>query len=72
MRVIARGMVDFVVGDDPWIAVAVALLLGIVAGLEHLGVDGWWVLPIGIPVALWISLVRVRRQSKREPANSPL
>ena len=53
---IVRGVADFVVGDDIWIAVAVALLLGIAALLERLDVDAWWTLPIGVPVALWISL----------------
>jgi hypothetical protein len=61
---IVRGVADFVVGDDIWIAVAVALLLGIAALLERLDADAWWTLPIGVPVALWISLVRARRLSR--------
>ena len=63
MRSVVRGIVDFIVGDDIWIAVAVVLLLGIAAALERLGIDAWWALPIGVPAALWISLVRARRLS---------
>jgi len=55
------GIVDFVVGDDIWIAVAVALLLGGAALVVHLGGEAWWILPAGVPVALWISLQRARR-----------
>jgi len=61
MRSLIRGIVDFVVGDDIWIAVAVVVLLGAAAALERFGIDAWWVLPIGVPAALWISLARARR-----------
>ena len=64
MRSLVRGVVDFVVGDDIWIAVAVALLLGVAALLDRLDLAAWWTLPIGVPVALWISLVRARRLSR--------
>jgi len=58
------GIVDFVVGDDIWIAVAVALLLGGAALLVRLGGEAWWVLPAGVPAALWISLQRARRAAR--------
>ncbi len=64
MRSVVRGVVDFVVGDDIWIAVAVVLLLGIAGLLEWLGVDAWWALPLGVPAALWISLRRARRRTR--------
>ena len=64
MRSLVRGVVDFVVGDDIWIAVAVALLLGVAALLDRLDLAAWWTLPVGVPVALWISLVRARRLSR--------
>jgi hypothetical protein len=63
MRSVIRGIVDFVVGDDSWIAVAVVLLLGTAAALERLDIDAWWVLPVGVPAALWVSLARARRAS---------
>jgi hypothetical protein len=56
-----HGIVDFVVGDDPRIAVAVVLLVAAAAVGAHLGDDAWWILPAGVPVALWLSLQRARR-----------
>lgn len=64
MRTVVRGIVDFIAGDDIRIAVAVMLLLGVAAGLERLDVAAWWVLPIGVPVAVWSSLVRARRLAR--------
>ena len=64
MRRVARGVVDFVVGDDIWIAVAVLALLAATAVLMRIGGEAWWLLPAGVPAALWISLVRARRQAR--------
>ena len=64
MRRVARGVVDFVVGDDVWIAVAVLVLLAATAVLVRIGGEAWWLLPAGVPAALWISLVRARRQAR--------
>jgi len=64
MRRAWDGIVDFVVGDDLWIAVAVAVLLGGAALVVHLGGEAWWVLPLGVPAALWISLQRARRSTR--------
>ena len=70
MSGLGRGIVDFVVGDDVWIAVAVALLLAAAAALGQLGGNPWWLLPVGVPAALWVSLARARR-SERRPRPSP-
>jgi len=64
VRRVARGVVDFVVGDDIWIAVAVLALLAATAVLMRIGGEAWWLLPAGVPAALWISLVRARRQAR--------
>jgi len=64
VRRVARGVVDFVVGDDIWIAVAVLALLAATAVLMRIGGEVWWLLPAGVPAALWISLVRARRQAR--------
>jgi len=64
VRRVARGVVDFVVGDDIWIAVAVLALLAATAVLVRIGGEAWWLLPAGVPAALWISLVRARRQAR--------
>jgi len=65
MRGLWHGMVNFVVGDDIWIAVAVAVLLAVAAVAVHLGVDAWWLLAVGVPAALWISLQRARRVARK-------
>jgi hypothetical protein len=65
MRRLTHGIVDFVVGDDLWIAVSVIALLAGAAALVRLGGDAWWLLPAGVPAALWISLQRARRATER-------
>lgn len=65
MRRLTRGIVDFVVGDDVWIAVGVLALLAVAAGLVQLGTEAWWLLPVGVPAALWVSLQRARRGVER-------
>ena len=70
MRRLAHGVVDFVVGDDVWIAVAVLLLLAGAAALVRLGGEAWWLLPIGVPASLWISLQRARRRARLAPRGS--
>ena len=64
MRDVWHGIVDFVVGDDIWIAVAVLVLLAVAAAAVHLGADAWWLLAAGVPVALWVSLQRARRTAR--------
>lgn len=64
MRRLARGILDFVVGDDVGIAVAVLLLLVATAAVVRVGGEAWWLLPLGVPVALWASLQRARRRAK--------
>jgi hypothetical protein len=60
-----HGVVDFVVGDEPWIAIAVVLLVAAAAVGAQLGDDAWWILPAGVPATLWFSLVRARRAAER-------
>ena len=60
-----HGIVDFVVGDDIWIAIAVLVLLAVAAVAVHLGADAWWLLTAGVPVALWVSLRRALRTARR-------
>lgn len=66
MRSLGRGIVDFVVGDDVWVAVSILALLAATALLGHLGTEPWWLLGIGVPAALWVSLTRARRAAERE------
>jgi len=61
-----RGVLDFIVGDDPRIAVAVVLLVAAAAAGAQLGDDAWWILPVGVPAVLWLSLHRQRRARERD------
>ena len=65
MKGVWHGIVDFVVGDDIWIAAAVLVLLGAAALAVQLGADAWWLLAAGVPAALWVSLQRARRAARR-------
>ena len=68
MKSLVRGIVDFVVGDDIWIAFAVLLLLVATAAVVRVGGEAWWVLPLGVPTSLWISLRRAQQRAKRKIA----
>ncbi len=57
---------DFVVGDDPVIAVAVVLALAATAGLNAAGVAGWWLLPLVAVAVLGVSVWRVARRHRRD------
>jgi hypothetical protein len=72
VRGVWRGIVDFVVGDDIWIAVAVLVLLAATAALVRWGGEAWWLLPVGVPTALFVSLLRARRSVERETHETPL
>lgn len=52
---------DFVVGDDWRNAVAVVLAFGVTAILGSAGVAAWWVMPVAVPLLLWLSVRRVLR-----------
>jgi hypothetical protein len=66
MKRVWDGIVQFVVGDDIWIAISVVVLLGAAALLVQVGGDAWWLLALGVPIALWVSLARVRRAARRD------
>jgi hypothetical protein len=61
-RALGEFLYDFVIGDDPWIAAAVAFALGITAVLADTGVSTWWVLPVAVCAVLSLSLHRVTRR----------
>jgi hypothetical protein len=61
VRALAEFLYDFVIGDDPLIAVVVAVALGLIAVLAGAGVPAWWVLPIGVAAVLSLSLYRATR-----------
>ncbi len=62
LRDLARFLYDFVVGDDPLIAVVIVAALAATAGLEGAGVAAWWLLPAAAVAALALSLDRATRR----------
>jgi hypothetical protein len=54
----AEFWIDFIVGDDWRIAVAVVVGLAVTAVFVRMGVPAWWVLPVGIAGYLAVSMTR--------------
>ncbi|MCX6015266.1 MAG: hypothetical protein NT020_06730 [Chloroflexales bacterium] len=54
----AEFWIDFIVGDDWRIAVAVVVGLAITTALVRLGIPAWWVMPVGIAGYLGVSMTR--------------
>ena len=58
LRAFARFVYDFVIGDDPLVAIVVVLGLAVTALLADGGLAAWWVLPCFTTAALWLSTRR--------------
>ena len=54
---------DFVISDDWLVAVLVAAAIGATAVLAAANVAAWWLLPLAVPVILWLSLRRAIRSA---------
>ncbi|HEY2310917.1 MAG TPA: hypothetical protein VGH46_07370 [Gaiellaceae bacterium] len=54
---------DFVVGDDWLVAVLVVVGIGATAILATTDIAAWWLLPVAVPVILWLSLRRAIRSA---------
>jgi hypothetical protein len=54
---------DFVIGDDWLVAVLVVIAIGATALLATTSVAAWWLLPLAVPVVLWLSLRRAIRSA---------
>jgi hypothetical protein len=52
---------EFVVGDDPWIALGVVIALGATALIAGAGAAAWWVMPVAALALLALSLRRAAR-----------
>ena len=48
----------FIFGDDPRIAVAIAIAIGLTALLASWDVSAWWLMPIAVVATLYDSLRR--------------
>jgi hypothetical protein len=54
---------EFVIGDDWLVAVLVAAAIGATAVLAAASIAAWWLLPLAVPVVLWLSLRRAIRSA---------
>jgi hypothetical protein len=54
---------EFVIGDDWLVAVLVAAAIGATAILAAANIAAWWLLPLAVPVVLWLSLRRAIRST---------
>lgn len=61
LRRFAAAIWDFVVGDDWRTALGAAFALGLTAIVVALGASAWWVMPVAVPVLLWLSVRRAAR-----------
>jgi hypothetical protein len=55
---------DFVVGDDPVVAIGVVIALLVTWGLVALDVPAWWLLPVAVVGLLALSLRRAIRPKR--------
>ncbi len=56
----AHAVWEFVVGDDPMVALGVVVALGATALIAGAGAAAWWVMPVAVLALLALSLRRVR------------
>jgi hypothetical protein len=54
---------EFVIGDDWLVAALVAAAIAATAALAAAGVAAWWLLPVAVPLVLWLSLRRAIRSA---------
>jgi hypothetical protein len=57
----ARGVWEFVVGDDPVTAFGAVVALGVTALIAGAGAPAWWVMPLAVLALLVLSLRRAAR-----------
>jgi hypothetical protein len=62
LRAAARGVWEFVVGDDWRTALGVVLALALTSLVAALNVAAWWVMPVAVPAILGLSLRRASRR----------
>lgn len=65
LRSVARFWYEFIVGDDPLIALGILASLAGTAILAHFNVPAWWLLPVSALALLALSLTRATRHSRR-------
>jgi apolipoprotein N-acyltransferase len=63
LKAFGRFWWDFVIGDDWTVAALIAVAIGATAALAHSGVNAWWLMPVAVPLVLWLSLRRAIRSA---------
>jgi hypothetical protein len=66
MRAFAAFWYDFIVGDDPVVAIGVVIALALTGLLAHASVTSWWVMPVAAAILLGATLIRAARSARRE------
>jgi hypothetical protein len=61
LRALGAFVYDFFIGDDPLIAAAVVISLGLTSVLAAIAVPAWWILPLAVAAVLSYSLHRATR-----------
>ena len=61
VRALGTFLYDFIVGDDPMIAVGVVVALGLTAAVAAAGAAAWWLLPLAAAAVLGFSVHRATR-----------
>jgi hypothetical protein len=69
-RRILAAIWDFLVGDDPRLALAAVLAIGLTAVVCALGLSAWWLAPLVALAALWWSLRGVRPSATKASKTS--
>jgi hypothetical protein len=64
VRSFGRFCRDFVIGDDWWLAAAVAVGLGLCAALARAGMVSWWATPVIVLAALGLSVRRAAVEAR--------
>jgi hypothetical protein len=62
LRSFIRFWWDFIVGDDWLVAAGVAAAVGLTFLFTHEGINAWWLMAVGVAIALAESLRRAVRR----------
>jgi hypothetical protein len=65
MRAAARGVWEFIVGDDWRVALGIVAVLALTALIASFGVPTWWLSPIATIAILHLSVRRAVAASRR-------
>ena len=70
LRAFLGFLCDFIVGDDPLVALVIVLSLGITALIAGSGAAAWWVMPAAVVAVLTFSVLRASRRGPPEAGSN--